>query len=119
MAWGRVDGVTVRRWRDDASMASRWLCVAPRRRRRGTRGGRARVSRHRRDAERGDRATRNAGFWVSKDNAPQGPSNEAENVYLDSHIYACFVDDLKAMTPQQHIRQVCKFERDHIVQTRA
>ena len=68
-------------------------------------------SRHRRDAERGDRATRNAGFWVSKDNAPQGPSNEAENVYLDSHIYACFVDDLKAMTPQQHIRQVCKFER--------
>ena len=48
---------------------------------------------------------------VSKDNAPQGPSNEAENVYLDSHIYACFVDDLKAMTPQQHIRQVCKFER--------
>ena len=54
---------------------------------------------------------------VSKDNAPQGPSNEAENVYLDSHIYACFVDDLKAMTPQQHIRQVCKFERDHIVQT--
>ena len=59
----------------------------------------------------------NAGFWVSKDNAPQGPSNEAENVYLDSHIYACFVDDLKAMTPQQHIRQVCKFERDHIVQT--
>ncbi len=67
--------------------------------------------------ERGDRATRNAGFWVSKDNAPQGPSNEAENVYLDSHIYACFVDDLKAMTPQQHIRQVCKFERDHIVQT--
>ena len=62
--------------------------------------------------ERGDRATRNAGFWVSKDNAPQGPSNEAENVYLDSHIYACFVDDLKAMTPQQHIRQVCKFERD-------
>ena len=77
------------------------------------------MSRHRRDAERGDRATRNAGFWVSKDNAPQGPSNEAENVYLDSHIYACFVDDLKAMTPQQHIRQVCKFERDHIVQTRA
>ena len=67
--------------------------------------------------EIGDRATRNAGFWVSKDNAPQGPSNEAENVYLDSHIYACFVDDLKAMTPQQHIRQVCKFERDHIVQT--
>ena len=75
-----------------------------------------RVSRHRHDAERGDRATRNAGFWVSKDNAPQGPSNEAENVYLDSHIYACFVDDLKAMTPQQHIRQVCKFERDHINQ---
>ena len=62
---------------------------------------------------------RNAGFWVSKDNAPQGPSNEAENVYLDSHIYACFVDDLKAMTPQQHIRQVCKFERDHIVRTHA
>ena len=55
-------------------------------------------------------------FWVSKDSAPQGPSNEAENVYLDSHIYACFVDDLKAMTPQQHIRQVCKFERDHLNQ---
>ena len=55
-------------------------------------------------------------FWVSKDNAPQGASNEAENVYLDSHIYACFVDDLKAMTPQQHIRQVCKFERDHLNQ---
>ena len=75
-------------------MASRWLRVAPRR--------------CRRDDERR--------FWVSKDNAPQGPSNEAENVYLDSHIYACFVDDLKAMTPQQHIRQVCKFERDHINQ---
>ena len=76
-------------------MASRWLRVVPRRRR---------LENERR-------------FWVSKDNAPQGPSNEAENVYLDSHIYACFVDDLKAMTPQQHIRQVCKFERDHIVQT--
>ena len=38
---GRVDGVMARRWRH---------------------GGRARVSRHRRDAERGDRATRNAGL---------------------------------------------------------
>mmetsp|Transcript_7556 Transcript_7556/g.22405 ORF Transcript_7556/g.22405 Transcript_7556/m.22405 type:complete len:548 (-) Transcript_7556:43-1686(-) len=55
-------------------------------------------------------------FWVSAENAPQGPSNEAENVFLDSHIYACFVDDLKAMTPAQHILQVCKFERDHINQ---
>ena len=74
----------------------------------------------RRETQKNTQLTaRNAGFWVSKDNAPQGPSNEAENVYLDSHIYACFVDDLKAMTPQQHIRQVCKFERDHIVQTRA
>ena len=86
-------------------------------------GGLDALSRPRRDAERNtkehapDRSKRR--FWVSKDNAPQGPSNEAENVYLDSHIYACFVDDLKAMTPQQHIRQVCKFERDHIVQTRA
>ena len=72
----------------------------------------------RRETQKNTQLTaRNAGFWVSKDNAPQGPSNEAENVYLDSHIYACFVDDLKAMTPQQHIRQVCKFERDHIVQT--
>ena len=81
------------------------------------------MPRHRRDAERDtkEHATHRSKrrFWVSKDNAPQGPSNEAENVYLDSHIYACFVDDLKAMTPQQHIRQVCKFERDHIVQTRA
>ena len=79
------------------------------------------MSRHRRDAEKNtkEHATHRSQrrFWVSKDNAPQGPSNEAENVYLDSHIYACFVDDLKAMTPQQHIRQVCKFERDHIVQT--
>ena len=38
---GLVDGVMARRWRH---------------------GGRARVSRHRRDAERGDRATRNAGL---------------------------------------------------------
>ena len=78
------------------------------------------MSRHRRDPEKNtkEHATHRSQrrFWVSKDNAPQGPSNEAENVYLDSHIYACFVDDLKAMTPQQHIRQVCKFERDHINQ---
>jgi len=40
----------------------------------------------------------------------------ATNVYLDSHVYACFVDDLKAMTPRQHITQVCRYERDHINQ---
>lgn len=39
---------------------------------------------------------------------------EATNVFLDSHIYSCFVDDLKAMTPKQHITQVCRFERAHI-----
>jgi len=54
-------------------------------------------------------------FWTGPD-APQGPSNSAENVFLDSHIYACFVDDLKAMTPRQHVTQVCKFERDHVNQ---
>ena len=90
----RIDGVTV--------ATRRRLTPSPRRR-----------ERHKEHATH--RSKRR--FWVSKDNAPQGPSNEAENVYLDSHIYACFVDDLKAMTPQQHIRQVCKFERDHIVQT--
>ena len=41
---------------------------------------------------------------------------EATNVFLDSHIYACFVDDLKAMTPRQHITQVCRYERAHINQ---
>ena len=54
-------------------------------------------------------------FWTGPE-APQGPSNSAENVFLDSHIYACFVDDLKAMTPRQHVTQVCKFERDHVNQ---
>ncbi|KAJ1452410.1 glycoside hydrolase superfamily [Pelagophyceae sp. CCMP2097] len=39
---------------------------------------------------------------------------KATNVFLDTHIYACFVDDLKAMTPKQHVRQVCAFERGHI-----
>ena len=56
-------------------------------------------------------------FWPSSDDPSLAPPNrEAENVFLDSHIYACFVDDLKAMTPKQHITQVCKFERDHINQ---
>lgn len=49
-------------------------------------------------------------FWHA------GNPIEATNVFLDSHIYACFVDDLKAMTPKQHITQVCRYERAHINQ---
>mmetsp|Transcript_6158 Transcript_6158/g.7880 ORF Transcript_6158/g.7880 Transcript_6158/m.7880 type:complete len:462 (+) Transcript_6158:387-1772(+) len=49
-------------------------------------------------------------FWHN------GNPIQATNVFLDSHIYACFVDDLKAMTPKQHITQVCRFERAHINQ---
>jgi glucan 1,3-beta-glucosidase len=46
-------------------------------------------------------------FWPSSDDPSLAPPNrEAENVFLDSHIYACFVDDLKAMTPKQHITQL-------------
>lgn len=49
-------------------------------------------------------------FWHA------GNPINATNVYLDSHIYACFVDDLKAMTPRQHVAQVCTFERQHITE---
>ncbi|KAJ8604325.1 hypothetical protein CTAYLR_002488 [Chrysophaeum taylorii] len=49
-------------------------------------------------------------FWHA------GNPIRATNVFLDSHIYACFVDDLKAMTPKQHVTQVCRFERAHINQ---
>lgn len=48
-------------------------------------------------------------FWIHDDD-----SVNTTNTYLDSHIYACFVDDLRAMTPREHIYQVCVFERSHI-----
>ena len=54
-------------------------------------------------------------FWKSKDDkATTAPNLNVENVFLDSHIYACFTDDLKGMTPKQHVVQVCEMERSHI-----
>ena len=46
--------------------------------------------------------------------AKEARENHAVNAYLDSHVYACFVDDLRGMTPRQHVTQVCVHERDHI-----
>ena len=39
---------------------------------------------------------------------------QAENAYLDSHIYACFNQDLQAMTPREHVKQVCGPELDRL-----
>ena len=39
---------------------------------------------------------------------------QAENAYLDSHIYACFNADLQAMTPREHVKQVCGPELDRL-----
>lgn len=50
-------------------------------------------------------------FW---DNTDAGNPITTHTVAMDSHVYACFNDDLRPMTPRQHIEQVCVHEREHV-----